>query len=329
MREENVNEYGPLRGISVPGRGVAVSVPEWLRRSARWYADKEAVIDGARRFTYQQFNERVNRQANGLSARGIAKGERVAVVLRNSVEAMKSFGAAAKAGFVHVPINFRLSRREVGDILQHSGSRVFIVHREFASLLDLAAECPDLEHVIVVDDGEPGSDYERWLAEQSAQEPTADIAAEDNFFIVYTSGTTGAAKGAFYQHRQPAAHAPVPVLGYDMRHDSRILLVYPHNSIASLNVVYVPAWMLGATVVLTDVRAVFGRALARHGGAREGDSLPSRADHAVPRARASEGCARSICRACRRSATARRRCRRSASSACTRCSAACSCRPTA
>jgi acyl-CoA synthetase (AMP-forming)/AMP-acid ligase II len=254
VREENVNEYGPLRGISVPGRGAAVSVPEWLRRSVRWYADKEAVIDGARRFTYQQFNERVNRQANGLSARGIAKGERVAVVLRNSVEAMESFGAAAKAGFVHVPINFRLSRREVGDILQHSGSRFFIVHREFASLLDLAAECPDLEQVIVVDDGESGSDYERWLAEQSAQEPTADIVAEDNFFIVYTSGTTGAAKGAFYQHRQPAAHAPVPVLGYDMRHDSRILLVYPHNSIASLNVVYVPAWMLGATVVLTDVR---------------------------------------------------------------------------
>src|SRR3982074_2623061 len=72
--------------------------------------------------------------------------------------------------------------------------------------------------------------------------------------IMTASGPAGPPKGAFYQHRQPPPHAPVPVLGYDMRHDSRILLVYPHNSIASLNVVYVPAWMLGATVVLTDVR---------------------------------------------------------------------------
>jgi acyl-CoA synthetase (AMP-forming)/AMP-acid ligase II len=253
LREENVNEFGQLRGEPAAGRK-AVSVPEWLRRSARWYADKDAVIDGARRFTYRQFNERVNRHANGLAVLGIVKGDRVAVVLKNSVEAMEGFGAAAKAGFVHVPINFRLSRREVGDILRHCGARAFFVHREFAALLDLADECPDLEHVIVVDDGAAASAYEKWLAAQSPAEPAADILAEDNFFIVYTSGTTGAAKGAYYQHRQPAAHAPVPVLGYDMRSDSRILLVYPHNSIASLNVVYVPAWMLGATVVLTDVR---------------------------------------------------------------------------
>lgn len=231
-----------------------MSVPEWLRRSARWHGAKEAVIDGERRFTYAQFNDRVNRHANGLSAAGIAKGDRVAVVLKNSVEAMESLGACAKAGFVHVPINFRLSRREVGEILRHSGSRAFIVHREFAELLDLAADCPGLEQVIVVDGGEAQSPYERWLAAQTATEPQADIVAQDPFFIVYTSGTTGAAKGAFYQHHQPAAHAPVPTLGYDMRHDSRILVVYPHNSIASINVIYFPAWMLGATVVLTDVR---------------------------------------------------------------------------
>lgn len=231
-----------------------MSVPEWLRRSARWHGEKEAVIDGERRLTYAQFNARVNRHANGLSAAGIAKGDRVAVVLKNSLEAMEAVGACAKAGFVHVPINFRLSRREVGDILRHSGSRAFVVHREFADLLDLATECPALEHVFVVDDGATGTDHERWLEAQSPAEPAADVVAQDPFFIVYTSGTTGAAKGAFYQHHQPAAHAPVPVLGYDMRHDSRILVVYPHNSIASLNVIYFPAWMLGATVVLTDVR---------------------------------------------------------------------------
>jgi len=231
-----------------------MSVPEWLRRSARWFPDKEAVIDGDRRVSYARFNERVNRHANGLSASGIVKGDRVAVLMKNSLEAVEALGACAKAGFVHVPINFRLSRREVADILRHSGSRSFIVHREFSSLLDLANDCPELGQVIVVDDGANDSAYEQWLADQSPAEPQVDVVADDNFFIVYTSGTTGAAKGAYYQHRQPTAHTPVPVLGYDMRHDSRILLVYPHNSIASINIVYFGAWMLGATVVLTDVR---------------------------------------------------------------------------
>lgn len=231
-----------------------MSVPQWLRRSARWFPEKDAVIDGDRRVSYAAFNARVNRHANGLSACGVAKGERVAVVLKNSVEAIEALGAAAKAGFVHVPVNFRLSRREVADILRHSGSSVFIVHREFAALAGIEAECPQIRRVIVIDNGEPDSPYEQWLASQSSAEPTTDIRAEDNFFIVYTSGTTGAAKGAYYQHHQSVAHAPVPVIEYGMRADSRMLLVYPHNSIASLNLFYFPAWMIGATIIVVDVR---------------------------------------------------------------------------
>jgi len=85
-----------------------------------------------------------------------------------------------------------------------------------------------------------------------------DVTADDNFLIIYTSGATGTPKGVLMAHRQSVAHGPVSVLTYLIEEDSRLLLVYPHNSIASPNMVYFPAWMVGATVVLTDVRRFSG-----------------------------------------------------------------------
>ena len=81
-----------------------------------------------------------------------------------------------------------------------------------------------------------------------------DVSAADDFFICYTSGATGDSKGVLHQHRQSIAHAPVVNLSYGLDASSKLLLVYPHNSIASINMFYVPAWLCGASVVLTDQR---------------------------------------------------------------------------
>lgn len=232
-----------------------MTVATWITRNARWRAEKLALVSGERRFTYAQFNRRVNQQVHGLVAAGLVKGDRVAVIANNTAEALEAVGAAAKGGFVHVPISFRLSPREIEQILVHSGARALLVEAEFAEAIERMAPCPDLLRIIRHDPHNPAaSEHEAWLAAQDDREPDIDVVGDDDFLIVYTSGTTGAPKGALFQQKQSVAHAPIPVILYEFEEDSRLLMVYPHNSIASINMYYVPAWMVGATIVLADAR---------------------------------------------------------------------------
>lgn len=231
-----------------------MTVAEWLRRCAQRRPDALAIVDGERRFSYAQFDERVNRQANGLIAEGLKRGERVATLTNNHVEPVEAVAAAAKGGFVHVPVNFRSVPREIAYVINHCGAALLFVEKEYAAALAEAGEMPSLRKVVVIDPGDPDSEYERWLARQDASEPPVDVIGEDGFFICYTSGATGTPKGVLHQQRQSVAHAPVVVIGYELSPASKVLLVYPHNSIASINMFYVPAWMIGAAVVLTDQR---------------------------------------------------------------------------
>ncbi|VWX61865.1 conserved hypothetical protein [Burkholderiales bacterium 8X] len=231
-----------------------MTVAAWIRRCAERSPDKLAYVDGERRLTFARFNERVNRQVNGLYAEGLQRGDRVAVLMNNHVEAVEALGAAAKGGFVHVPVNFRSVPREIAYVVNHCGASLLFVEKEYAAKLADAGAMPSLRRVIVFDPDDSTCEYERWLARQDAAEPQVDVTADDNFFICYTSGATGTPKGVLHQQRQSVAHAPVVVIGYEFTRDTRVLLVYPHNSIASINMFYVPAWLLGACVVFTDQR---------------------------------------------------------------------------
>lgn len=130
-----------------------MSIGEWIVRSSQWYPDKLALVAGERRYTYAQFNARVNRQANGLISGGMQRGDRIAYLGNNNAEAVECTAAAAKGAFVHVPISFRLSNREVRQILQHSGARILIIETEFAEKLGEIDDCPDLERIIRFDPG--------------------------------------------------------------------------------------------------------------------------------------------------------------------------------
>ena len=231
-----------------------MTVAEWIRRCAQRRPDGLAYVDGERRFTFAQFNDRVNRHTNGLYAAGVKRGDRVATLTNNHVECAEAVAAAAKGGFVHVPVNFRSVPREVAYVINHCGATLLFIEKEYAAKLADAGELPTLKKVIVVDPGNPDSEYEKWLAAQDAGEPTVDVTGEDNFFICYTSGATGTPKGVLHQQKQAVHHAPVVVVGYEFTRDTKVLLVYPHNSIASINMFYVPSWLLGCCVVFTDQR---------------------------------------------------------------------------
>lgn len=168
-----------------------MTVAEWIRRCAQRRPDKLAYVDGARRFTFAEFNDRVNRQTHGLYAEGVQRGDRVAVLMNNHVEAVEAVAAAAKGGFVHVPVNFRSVPREIAYVINHCGATALFIEKEYVAKLADAGDMPTLKKVIVLDPGIPASEYEQWLAAQNASEPTVDVTGDDNFFICYTSGATG------------------------------------------------------------------------------------------------------------------------------------------
>jgi fatty-acyl-CoA synthase len=184
----------------------------FLGRASDVFADREAVVYGARRMTYSQMSSEVTRVAHALRACGVGPGDRVAYLLPNIPEMLIAHFAVPLAGGVLVAINTRLAPAEIKYILAHSGSNVLVVDAALhSSITPVLAELPDLRHVVTVVDPaggvEPlpdvgGIDYVELLARGSDDPLPWTVDDErSTISINYTSGTTGRPKGVMYHHR--------------------------------------------------------------------------------------------------------------------------------
>src|SRR5215210_8938197 len=126
----------------------------FLRRSAYMFPEKTAVVYGGRRYSYSEFEERVNRLASRLRDSGLKKGDRVAFLCPNTPPHLEATFAVPAAGLVLVAINTRLSRNEVTYILEHSGAKKVFVDAELEKLLEDVGE--EVERVRIDDTGEQG-----------------------------------------------------------------------------------------------------------------------------------------------------------------------------
>jgi fatty-acyl-CoA synthase len=186
-----------------------------LERTLHVFPDKVGVVDGNRRLTYREFGARVYRLASALRGRGLQPGDRVAVLCRNSSEALEAHFAVPQMGGVLVPINVRLSSEEVRYILEHSGARALILDGALASLVEpIRGALPELRLVVWADidsrHGDPPParasfadvEYEALLAEGSPDPSVYPLRDEEEVLSInYTSGTTGRPKGVMVTHR--------------------------------------------------------------------------------------------------------------------------------
>ncbi|MCH8223430.1 MAG: long-chain-fatty-acid--CoA ligase [Chloroflexi bacterium] len=187
----------------------ALSPTLFLDRSAGVYPDKAAVVYGDKTYTYSEFNERVRRLAAALKQAGVGRGDRVAFLVPNIPAMLEGHYGPMRLGAVLVAINIRLSAREIGYILNHSGSKVLVFDSEYApTITKLKDEVPAISTFIQVVDTEPksddvpGPDYEEFLAAAPDGDPRVDLESElDTIAIDYTSGTTGMPKGVEYHAR--------------------------------------------------------------------------------------------------------------------------------
>jgi fatty-acyl-CoA synthase len=228
------------------------------RRSAARYPDKTAIVCGETRWTFREFDTVCNRIANSLAARGIASGERVALLSRNSHAFAAMRFALARLGVVLVPINFMLKADEIAYILRHAGARLLCAGPDLLELgRSAAALDTQVEQFIWLPGEDPAAPPEGILTfddllRGDATPPDVAVDARSPAQIIYTSGTESLPKGAVLTHEAVMwQHVDCMVDGEISRHDA-VLHALPLFHCAQLDVFFGPAVYVGATSIITS-----------------------------------------------------------------------------
>jgi acyl-CoA synthetase (AMP-forming)/AMP-acid ligase II len=180
-----------------------------LKVNAKKFPHTVALKDRERSLTYPDLNRRVNKLAHSLLALGLKKGDKLAVLLENSIEIIEAYLATAKTGIVIVPINFRLTTRDVEYIADNADAKAFIVHDEFVGTVDpirpRLAGIPPANYIVVGTPAPGYRAYEEFIAAAPESEPDAEVLPGDTWILIYTSGTTGKPKGVVRTHESHIA----------------------------------------------------------------------------------------------------------------------------
>ena len=216
---------------------VPLSPLSLLRRAAAVYPDKIAVIHGAARYSYRQFEQRCRRLASALQQRGVGRGDTVAVIAPNVPALLEAHYGVPMLGAVLNALNYRLDAATIRFILEHGEAKVLLTDREFsATVAQALAGMSQPPLVIDIDDPlyeEGGSllgelDYEA-LLQEGAEDFTFELPDDEWQAIAlnYTSGTTGDPKGVVYHHRGAYLNALGNVLALGLNDRSVYLWTLP------------------------------------------------------------------------------------------------------
>ncbi|ROZ61399.1 acyl-CoA synthetase [Ramlibacter sp. WS9] len=233
------------------------SLGDLLRRSARRHGGKPAILCGETRWTYAEFDQVCHQLAAGLSAAGVATGDTVAVLARNSHAYAALRFALARLGAVLVPVNFMLKADEAAYILRHAGARLLAVDSELAELGRAAAALDTrIERFLWLpsegpSDAAPGMLSFHELAASTGEPPAVYVRGTDLAQIVYTSGTESLPKGAMLTHDAVIWQYVSCIIDGEMSADDRVLHSLPLYHCAQLDCFLGPAVYLGATSVIT------------------------------------------------------------------------------
>jgi len=206
----------------------------WIRDTARRTPSRVAIDYLGREVTYEELERRSDALAVALTKRGLRRGDRLATLSGNSPEHVIAFFACAKAGFVLVPLNWRLAAPELAYQLTDAEPALFLVEDEHAALAH-----------------QTGFTFESLAPPEGGPSfADADVADDDGLLLIYTSGTTGKPKGAVLTHANCFWTNLSLDLATALRADDVVLQVLPQFHCGGWNVQPLLAWWKGAKVVL-------------------------------------------------------------------------------
>ncbi|WP_433608323.1 acyl-CoA synthetase [Prescottella agglutinans] len=219
-----------------------------LRRAAARRPGRTALTFDGRTWTYRELDDAVTRAAGRLLALGLAPGDRVAGYGVNSDAYVIGFLACARAGMVHVPVNYALTGGELRYLLTQSGARAVLVDPTLGANLESVRAELDVEHVVPLRDAS-GSLLESARAGDVPQ-LAGGASSGDLVQLLYTSGTTSKPKGAMMTHGALVHEYVSSVIALGLNADDNPLICMPLYHSAGMHVFMLPYLSVGATVHL-------------------------------------------------------------------------------
>lgn len=220
---------------------------DWLAHHAGRRPKTLAIHDlqTGRKLTYAELDKRTNRLTAALAALGIAKGDRVALLVPNCPEYFELQFACGRLGAIMLPLNWRLTVPELEYILGDSTPKLLVHDSGFAEQARVLAK-----NRLEIDPERPDSDYERALAEAGDTPAPEELTHDDIAMVMYTSGTTGHPKGAIITHGMVfwnCVNLGIPAL---ITPETVQLVVLPLFHTGGLNCYANPVLHAGGTILL-------------------------------------------------------------------------------
>jgi fatty-acyl-CoA synthase len=220
--------------------------PDPIRAWSRWDPGRIALVDRAkdRRLTYRELDADADRWAAILTSAGAGRGDRVALLSGNRVEAVALLFACGRIGAALVPLNWRLASRELAPILRNAGAVVLATESGFRA----QAEAVSAE----VEQPPAWIDLDAPPLLRRIEIARAPIDPEDAALVLYTSGSTGMPKGAVLPHRQLFFNAVATATAWELGSADVGPVTTPFFHTGGWNVFAIPLWYRGGRVVLFD-----------------------------------------------------------------------------
>jgi fatty-acyl-CoA synthase len=237
-------------------------VGAWSEKRAQLTPDREGLVDATtgERFTYAELDERANRAVRLLREHGVEQDDSVAVVSRNRPAVVDLFFATAKTGSTLAPLSHRLAPPELGELLARVDPAVLVVEAPFAAdvsaalghagtspaVLTLPTETDD-DAVQGVPDAAPYPDV---LPADGSPVERATLAPKDPHLLLHTGGSTGTPKETILSHEGIVWNSVNTITSWGLRDDDVTPMVFPMFHTGGWNVITVPLWHMGGTVVI-------------------------------------------------------------------------------
>ncbi len=229
-----------------------------LPKALKHFPDQEAVVCGDYRATYRIFAARTWQLARALNSMGMIPGDRVAILHENCHVYLEAYFAAAHLGLILVPLNYRLSSRELALIVNDCGARILIAQGIFDEKISgFKSDTPGIEKIIWTgnrkeDIESPGDLYYEEIigGEDTCIPPEIPISRDDVAHLYYTSGTTGRSKGVMLTHGNVQSHALGTIAELTLTDKDRWFHVAPLFHLADAWATFAITWAGGKHVII-------------------------------------------------------------------------------
>ncbi len=227
-----------------------------IQRNAIWFKDENCLVLNDNKITHGEFKDKVDKIASALKARGVTKGDRLAVLAQNCLEYIYLYGVAAKLGAIAVPINWRLTHEEVHYVISDTTPKILFISSDFQELAaPLAAQSNFLDDCFIF--GPSRNDFASFdqLLEHDPDQSHTEVCNNDPFIIMHTAATEGRPRGAMLSHQNLISSSLQYMSLFHLDHRDCFLAMLPLFHITCLGFCLAAMVAGGSSVVLPRFEA--------------------------------------------------------------------------